>query len=187
MTDPGNDATPWQVLSKRTLYVSEWINLAQWAVRLPDGSVIPDHHVLDYPHAAVAIVPIGDDGRVLLIDHYRFITGTRGWETPSGRIDPGESVAQAAARELLEETGYRASEWSILGKYHPSNGSSNQVFHVAVARRLVRQSEPLDVNETLGLHWFTPDEARGLILRNEIPDGLSLTTLCWGLIAGVIG
>ena len=62
--------------------------------------------------------------------------------------------------------------------------STNQVFHVAVARGLVRQSDPLDVNETLGLQWFTPDEVRSLIVRNVIPDGLSLTALCWGLIAG---
>ncbi len=187
MTEPGIESTPWQVLGKRIIYASAWINLAQWSVRLPDGSVIPDHHVLDYPGAAVAIIPVGDDGRILLVDHYRFITGTRGWEVPSGHVDAGESVGRAAARELLEETGYTASEWQVLGKYHPSNGSSNQVFHATVARGLVRQSAPLDVNETLGLRWFTPDEARGLIVRNEIPDGLTLTALCWGLIVGVIG
>ncbi len=186
-TESGDNSTPWQVLSKRTLYSSEWINLAQWSVRLPDGSVIPDHHVLDYAREAVAIIPVGGDGRILMIDHYRFITGTRGWEVPSGRIDADESVEQAAARELLEETGYTASDWQRLGKYHPSNGSSNQVFHVAVARGLVQLGEPLDVNETLGLRRFSRDEVCGLIVRNEIPDGLSLTALCWGLIVGVIG
>jgi len=69
----------------------------------------------------------------------------------------------------------------------PGNNSTNQVFHIAVARGLVRQSDPLDVNETLGLQWFTPDEVRSLIVRNAILDGLSLTALCWGLIAGAIG
>jgi len=135
----------------------------------------------------VAVIPVGDDGRILMIDHYRFITGTRGWEVPSGRLDAGESVAQAASRELLEETGYRASIWQTLGRYHPSNGSSNQVFHVVVARDLARQSEPLDINETLGLRWFTPGEARDWIARNQILDGLSLTALCWGFVAGAIG
>jgi 8-oxo-dGTP pyrophosphatase MutT (NUDIX family) len=187
MAEAGNDDAPWQVLGKRTLYTSEWINLAQWAVRLPDGSVVSDHHVLDYPYAAVAILPVGEDRRILMIDHYRFITGTRGWEVPSGRLDPGESVRQAAHRELLEETGYTASQWETLGRYHPSNGSSNQVFHVSVARGLVRQSDPLDRNETLGLRWFTPDEVRRQIVRNEILDGLSLTSVCWGLITGAIG
>ncbi|HLF26763.1 MAG TPA: NUDIX hydrolase [Anaerolineae bacterium] len=187
MAEPGSDAPPWQVLAKRTIYSSEWINLAQWSVRLPDGSLIPDHHVLDYPSAAVAVIPIGPADRILMIDHYRFITDTRGWEVPSGRIDAGESMEQAAARELLEETGYTASAWRALGKYHPSNGSSNQVFYVVVARGLLRRSDPLDANETLGLRWFSREEVRGLIVRNEIPDGLSLTALCWGFIAGALG
>jgi 8-oxo-dGTP pyrophosphatase MutT (NUDIX family) len=177
---------PWQVLGKRTIYASEWINLAHWTVRLPDGSVIPDHHVLDYPYPAVAVIPVGDDGRVLMIDHYRFITGTRGWEVPSGRIDAGESVEEAARRELLEETGHAAAEWTRLGRYHPSNGSSNQVFHVMVARGLERRSEPPDTNETLGLAWFDAAGVRGMIRENAIPDGLSLTALCWGLVVGVL-
>lgn len=183
MAEPGNNHKPWQVLGKRTIYDSPWIRLAHWSVRLPDGSVIPDHHVLEYPAPAVAIMPVGDDGRVLLCDHYRFITDTRGWEVASGRVDEGESLQQAAERELLEETGYSSSNWQRLGKYHPSNGSSDQVFHVMVARGVIRQSDPTDVNETLGLKWFAPSEIRDLIIQNAILDGLSLTTLCWALLA----
>ena len=183
---PPGDPEPWQVLDRRTVYSSPWVSLAHWAVRLPDGRVIPDHHVVDFPRGAVAAIPIAGDGRVLLIDHYRFITGTRGWEVPSGGMEPGETVGQTAARELLEETGYAAAEWRVLGRYHPSNGATNQVFHVTVARALDRRSEPLDTNETLGLGWFTPGDVRELLLRNEILDGLSLTALSWGLIAGAI-
>ena len=186
MPEPGDAPAPWRVLDKRTIYTSRWVGLQQWAVRLPDGRVIPDHHVVDYPYAAVAIVPVGDDERVLLIDHYRFITDTRGWEVPSGGVDPDESVAAAARRELLEETGHAASSWQPLGKYHPSNGSSNQVFHVTVARGLRRQSDPTDTNETLGLRWFTTAEVREAIVQNRIPDGLSLTALSWALVAEVI-
>jgi 8-oxo-dGTP pyrophosphatase MutT (NUDIX family) len=180
------ESKPWQVLDRRTIYASGRVGLATWTVRLPDGTVIPDYHVVDYPGEAVAVVPIGDDGRVLLIDHYRVITDTRGWEVPAGGIEPGESVAEAAARELLEETGYAAGEWQPLGRYHPSNGSSNQVFHVTVARGLARRSDPIDVNETLGLRWFTPAEVRRLVLANEIPDGLTVTALSWSLVAGIV-
>jgi 8-oxo-dGTP pyrophosphatase MutT (NUDIX family) len=180
------ESPPWQVLGKRRLYASRWVNLEHWAVRLPDGRVIPDHHVLDYPNHAVGVVAVGDDGRVLMIDHYRFITGTRGWEVPSGSFEPGESVEEAAGRELLEETGHTAATLEVLGRYHPSNGSSNQVFHVVVARGLRRQSDPIDTNETLDLRWFPVDELRSAIRSGAFPDGFTLTALCWGLVAGVI-
>jgi 8-oxo-dGTP pyrophosphatase MutT (NUDIX family) len=181
-----SESKPWEVLERRRLYASRWVGLAEWTVRLPDGRVITDYHVVEYPGEAVAVVPVGDDGRVLLIDHYRVITDTRGWEVPAGGIDAGESVADAAARELLEETGYGASAWQCLGRFHPSNGSSNQVFHVTVARGLTRRSESFDVNETLGLGWFTPAEVRRLVLANEIPDGLTVTALSWVLVAGIV-
>jgi 8-oxo-dGTP pyrophosphatase MutT (NUDIX family) len=186
MTDEPTGAAPWQVRDKRRVYADAWINLEQWVVRLPDGSVIPDYTVVDYPYPAVGIVAVGDDGRVLLIDHYRVITGTRGWEIPAGRMEEGESVEVAGARELLEETGHVASRWETLGKYHPSNGSSNQVFHIMVARGLTRRSEPLDRNETMGLRWATPPEVRALIRDNAIPDGLTLTALGWVLATGVL-
>jgi len=181
-----NDPAPWQVLSKQRIYTSGWINLDVWSVRLPDGTVESDHPVLDYPRPAVAVIPIGDDGRVLMIDHYRVVTGTRGWELPAGRVDPGESVDEAARRELLEETGHSATMWAPLGEYHPSNGSSNQVFHLKIARTLTRESEPTDRNETMALRWFDPGELRELVRGNAIRDGLSLTGLCWALALGIV-
>ena len=183
----GAQGPPWAVLAKETAYRGHWIGLEHWSVRRPDGSVLRDYEVLDYYRHAVAIVPVGDDGRVLLIDHYRVITGTRGWEVPAGGIEAGESVEDAAARELYEETGHRAAAWRRLGAYHPSNGSSNQVFHVMLARGLARHADPLDVNETLGLRWFTPGELRRLVVENAIPDGLTLTSLGWVLVAGLVG
>ena len=177
---------PWRVLGKRRIYASEWINVDFWSVRLPDGTVVEDYTVLDYPQPAVAVLPIGADGRVLMIDHYRFITDTRGWELPAGRVDPGESVDAAAGRELLEETGHSAASWTTLGQYHPSNGSSNQVFHLKIARDLTRQSDPTDTNETMALRWFEPREIRELLRGNEIRDGLSLTGLSWAIALGIL-
>jgi len=121
-----------------------------------------------------------------MIDHYRVITDRRAWELPAGRVDAGESVDEAAKRELLEETGYAAAAWSTLGEYHPSNGSSNQVFHLKIARQLTRRSEATDRNETMALCWFSGPEIRELVRRNEIYDGLSLTGLCWAITLGFV-
>jgi 8-oxo-dGTP pyrophosphatase MutT (NUDIX family)/predicted phosphodiesterase len=140
MTANGSDDQhpPWQVLDRRVIYHSAWVGLEHWTVRLPDGGLIPDHHVVIYPRPAVGIVPRDAAGRFLLIDHYRFITGTRGWEIPAGQVETPESVEAAAARELLEETGHGAGRWTRLGDYHPSNGSSNQRFYVMLAEDLTQ-------------------------------------------------
>jgi 8-oxo-dGTP pyrophosphatase MutT (NUDIX family) len=87
---------------------------------------------------------------------------------------------------MIEETGHRAASFEYLGRYHPSNGSSDQVFHVFVARGVTRVGEIQDTNEVLGWRWFTPPEVRGLIERNEILDGLSLTGLCWAIVRGEV-
>src|SRR5215471_8348706 len=89
---------PWRVLGKRRVYASEWINLDFWSVRLPDGTVIKDYTVLDYPRPAVAVLPIGGDGRVLMIDHYRFITDTRSWSfRPAGSTPANRWMPRRAA------------------------------------------------------------------------------------------
>ncbi len=177
---------PWQVLARRIVYASDWVDMQQVDIRLPDGQVLRDIHLVDYKHGAAAVVPIGDDGRILMVDHYRFQTDTRGWEVPAGKIDDGEVPEQSAIRELREESGHRAESLKYVGRYHPSNGSSNQVFHIFIARRVTRMGEIEDTNEVSGLRWFTPQEVRALIAKNDILDGLSLTALCWAITQGEI-
>lgn len=170
---------PWQVLRRKTIYDSPWVRLHRDDVRLPDGSVVDGHHVVDFPRPAVCVVPVGDDGRLLLIEHYRFITDTTGWETPAGRIEEGEETAEAAARELREETGHTAERLEYLGHFHPSNGSTNQTFHVYLGYGLRKVGELTDTNEVQRLAWLGRDEVWALIDANRIRDGLSLTALLW--------
>ena len=167
------------MLQRRTVYGSDWVSMQQVDIRLPDGSIIRDIHMVDYPRPAAGVVPVGPDGRILLIDHYRFQTDTRGWEIPAGRVEPSESPAEAASRELREETGHAAGELAALGRYHPANGSSNLAFFMFVARGVTRTGEIEDTNEVLGLRWFAPGEVRALLARNEILDGMSVTGLLW--------
>ena len=170
---------PWQVLRRETIYESPWVRLHRDDVRLPDGSVIDGHHVVDFPCPAVCVVPIGADGRLLLIEHYRFITDTTGWEVPAGRIDEGEQLEMAAARELYEETGYAAERLEYLGAYHPCNGSTNLTFHVFFGYGLRQIGELTDTNEVLRTSWFSPDEVWDMIARSQLRDGLTLTALLW--------
>jgi ADP-ribose pyrophosphatase len=153
---------PPRIVSRRTVYDSDWVRLHHVDVELPDGQIARDWHLIDYPRQAAGIVPIGDDGRILMIEQHRFTTGTRTWETPGGRMEAGESSVTAAHRELREETGHTADAIEFIGAYHPSCGSSNQVFNVHVARGLKKVSEIPDRNEVIGLRWFAPDEVRAI-------------------------
>ncbi len=170
---------PWQVLKRTTIYDSPWVRLHRDDVRLPDGSVIDGHHVVDFPRPAVCVVPIGDDGRILLIEHYRFITDTTGWEVPAGRLDEGEQLDEAAARELREETGFVAERFEHLGFYHPSNGSTNLTFHIYFGYGLRQVGELTDTNEIMRVAWFSIDEVWAMIVANEVRDGMTLTALLW--------
>jgi ADP-ribose pyrophosphatase len=170
---------PWQVLRRETIYESPWVCLHREDVRLPDGSVIDGHHVIDYRRPAVCVVPIGEDGRLLLIEHYRFITDTIGWEVPAGRVDEGEELEFAAARELREETGYAAEQLEYLGGYHPCNGSANLTFHVYLGYGLRQMGALTDTNEVLRVGWHNPNAVWAMIETNQVRDGLTLTALLW--------
>jgi 8-oxo-dGTP pyrophosphatase MutT (NUDIX family) len=173
----------WQVLGQKILYTSPWISLRQDRVQLPDGKII-DHHVVDYPHKSVCILPVKDDKQVLMIKNYRFITDSEAWELPAGMVDSGETFEQAATRELLEETGYFANQLIHLGYSYPSNGSSNQEFHAFVATDLVQQTETFDTNEIVELQWFSPEHIKTMVLNNEIVDSFCLTTLFLAQLRG---
>ena len=170
---------PWTVHARRTVYDSDWVRIHLLDLSLPDGQIARGWHQIDYPRQAAGIIPLRDDGKILLIDHYRFSTATRGWETPGGAIDQGEDPFVAAARELMEETGHAAKKIEKLCTYFPSQGSSNQVFNVFLATGVYRVSEPTDTNEVIGVRWFSVDALQQMIETNELREGMTLTGLLW--------
>jgi 8-oxo-dGTP pyrophosphatase MutT (NUDIX family) len=172
---------PQQILEQRLAYDSPWIRLWVARVLLPDGSIVPQYHLLDYPREAVCVVPVGDDGRVLMVYQYRLVPECYDWEVPAGTIETAEMAEVAATRELKEEAGATASELVYLGRYNPSNGTSNQVFHVFVGRQAQVVGPPADPNEIEKVGWFQPAEVRQMIRNNELKDGMTLTALLWAL------
>ena len=166
-------------MKRTTALEANWFAIRESDVELPDGSVGRGWHWIDFYTQAVGVVPVRDDGAILLVNHYRFTTRTRDWEIPAGRVDESEAAQDAALRELQEETGHSARALEALGHYHPSNGSSNQEFVLFVARDLERISAIQDTNEVDEIKWFARDEVRAMLSRNEILDGMSATGLLW--------
>jgi 8-oxo-dGTP pyrophosphatase MutT (NUDIX family) len=175
----------WTIHGERSVYDSEWMRLVLVDVEIP-GVGRFDHHVVRYPQPASGTVVRDPERGVLLLWRHRFITDTWGWEIPAGRIEVGETPAEAATRETLEETGWRPGELTRLGSYAPSNGSSDQIFHVFVAAGATHVGEPTDIGESERVGWVPVDQVRELIAGGQLTDGLSLTALLWALAFAAI-
>jgi 8-oxo-dGTP pyrophosphatase MutT (NUDIX family) len=121
---------------------------------------------------------------VLLLWRHRFITDTWGWEVPAGRIDDGEAAADAAAREVLEETGWRVDAVRPMCTTQPTNGLSDHEFLLFEATGATHVGDPVDAFEAERVEWVPVDEVRRLVRDGEVRDGLSLTALLWAFSFG---
>jgi 8-oxo-dGTP pyrophosphatase MutT (NUDIX family) len=166
------------VHGERVVYDSEWMRLALTDVELPSGTRF-EHHVLRMPAAAAGVV-VHDPARgVLLLWRHRFTTDTWGWEVPAGRIDPGETPEDAAARETLEETGWRPGPLRHLVTYHPHNGASDMVFHLFAAHGAAHVGAPSDPDEAERVEWVTWARLDAELRAGRVLDGMSLTALLY--------
>lgn len=166
----------WKVEPLETLTKNPWFSVLKQRVTQPDGTVSP-YFTIDFPNRAVGVV-VRRGNQFLFIHQYRFIVDEHVWAIPSGGAETGETYAQAAAREMEEETGYRPSKplRHILG-YYPSYGCGNQRFELFLAEDPVPVREVENTQEVIKTRWFEKEEVLGMIARNEIVDGLSLTPL----------
>jgi 8-oxo-dGTP pyrophosphatase MutT (NUDIX family) len=170
----------WTVHGERSLYESEWLRVVLADVEIPGGARF-EHHVVRMPNQAAGTIVREPDRGVLLLWRHRFITDTWGWEIPAGRIDPGESPHDAAARETLEETGWQPGPLRPLLQFQPTNGLSDQVFHIFVADGATSVGEPSDPGESERVEWITIGDLRRLVHAHQMLDGLSLTAVCYAL------
>lgn len=164
---------------ERQLYESEWLALALTDVEIPDGPRF-EHHVVRVPGPAVGTIVV-DDGRVLLLWRHRFITDTWGWEIPAGRVEPDEPLDAAARRECAEETGWEPNAVESIATFHPTNGLSDQTFHIFLGHGAVRLGAPADPSESVRVEWCTVDEVRRLLRDGQVRDGLSFAGLAYAL------
>jgi 8-oxo-dGTP pyrophosphatase MutT (NUDIX family) len=168
------DSSRWITHGTRRVYESPWVNVDLDDVEIPDGQRF-EHHVLRYPRSSVGTIVV-DQQRVLLLWRHRFTTDLWGWEIPAGWSDPGEDPAEAAAREVLEETGYRVSRVALLTTYAPMAGISDHLYRVFVAggAELVGSS---DAAESERVEWVPLADVPKLLASGQVPDGPSVTAL----------
>jgi len=175
---------PWPARVVETLLDNPYFSVLLQHVIVPDGTQRV-YYTVNFPAPAVGVVARrGTD--VLLVRQYRFIVDEFVWAIPSGGVSAGESVTAAAARELEEETGYRAGRIEPLMFCYASYGSSNQRYEIFVADDVVDAGTAIDGNEVLEARWFSREELLELVLKNGVVDNLSLSPLLLLLLRDVL-
>ena len=163
-------------LARSVIHESPWMNIYLDKVRFPNGRIIEDYHIVDFPYAAVTMVAQNARGEVVFSLISRYATGTTEWELPAGGVESGESVLETAQREVLEETGYTSSEHRLIYSYYPMNGNANMKFHVVFCKA-GEKVQDFDRNEVSDVQWFSRDEIQQRIDNQEMTDGFTLTAL----------
>lgn len=159
------------------VYSGHFLDVRRDVVRLPDGAQSAREYI-KHP-GAVMIVPLLDDGRVLLERQYRYPMQRVMLEFPAGKLDDGELPMSCARRELLEETGHSAREWAYAGILHNAIAYSDEGIHICFARGLTAGRQQLDEGEFLELTSRSVAELDALALSGELTDAKTLIGLQW--------
>jgi ADP-ribose pyrophosphatase len=165
------------LVEPRTLLEGGFLTVRKDTVRLPDGATATREYVV-HP-GAVAVVPLLDDARAVLVRQYRYPLRQLLLEFPAGKRDPGETVLACAMRELEEETGYRALQWARGGMFHNAAAYSTEGIEIWFARGLVAGAQRLDEGEFLEVVEMGDEELATLARDGGLTDAKTLIGLHW--------
>ncbi|MDX3165878.1 NUDIX hydrolase [Streptomyces scabiei] len=171
-------ASQWQVFGERAIYENRWVTLALADIQEPDGKRY-EHHKVILPQAAM-VAMVDDQDRVLLMWRHRFVPQLWNYELPGGLADEGEDPAAAAAREVVEETGYRTTRpLERVVDFEPMIGMVDSRHHVYIARGVEKAGEPTEKNEAAHMEWVPLDDILGLIAAGKIRNSGTLVAVLY--------
>ena len=174
---PGDAHLREDTASSEQVYRGRFLDVRRDQVRLPDGSHAQREYIV-HP-GAVMIVPLLDDGRLVVERQWRHPLARVMLEFPAGKLDHGEVPLHCAIRELIEETGYRAAEWARAGLLHNAIAYSNEGIEIWFARGLSAGPAHLDAGEFLEVGTASAEELDELAQRGELTDAKTLIGLMW--------
>lgn len=163
--------------SREELLQGKFLHVLRDVVKLPNGHLATREFVT-HP-GAVMIIPMTEDGRLVMERQYRYPLQRVFLEFPAGKLDAGESVFNCARRELLEETGYSATEWARAGLLHPTISYSTEFIDIWFARGLRGGPRKLDDGEFLDVVLVSPAELLQGCFKGTVTDAKTLTAVLW--------
>jgi ADP-ribose pyrophosphatase len=164
-------------LDSAVVYEGDFMQVRKDSVRLPDGGVSSREYIT-HP-GAVAVLALLDNGNLVLERQFRYAPQREFIELPAGKIDRGEDILVCAQRELLEETGYAASEWTHLTTVWPCIGYADERIEYFLARGLTHEGRNLDEGEFLEVFELSLPEAMEWIRLGKINESKTILGLFW--------
>ncbi|MCF8215693.1 MAG: NUDIX hydrolase [Chlorobium sp.] len=164
---------PWQTLDTEYLYRRPWLTMRQDRVELPNGRIITDYYVWEYP-PWTNVIALTKERLAVLIRQYRHGIGQVGWELPAGVHDkPGESLLQAAQRELMEETGFGGGSWKPWMELSANPAIQNNISCTFLAENVeFTGSRQLDVTEEISVHLVSIEKLESIVLEGKMIQAL---------------
>ncbi len=166
----------WKKLSEETLFKNNWWTYKRDMYELSNGKVGEYNYV--FIGGSAMVVPIMKDGRLLLVNQYRYLNDKESLEFPCGSVKGGMSHDETARHELAEETGYSSNRWLPAGEFNPYNGVTNEICRVYIARELQHVGGTPDETEEFEIVPLTAAEMDAKIQNGEIWDGMTIAAWC---------
>lgn len=169
---------PWKTLNQETAYENAWIRVEHHNVLNPAGN--PGiYGKVHFKNTAISIVAVDSEGYTYLVGQYRYTLNAYSWEVPEGgcSIESGESSLEAAKRELVEETGLIAAQWTELGEVYLSNSVSDEKAVMYLAQNLSQHQACPEESEQLKIRRIPLKEAIEMAQNGQITDALSVLSL----------
>ena len=157
-----------KTLSSEEIFRGRIMYVHRDTVRLPDGSAAM-REIVEHP-GGVAVIPVDENGDVWCVRQYRYAYATDMLEVPAGKLEPDEDPLECAVRELSEETGLRAENYTFLGKLYPSPGYCRETLYLYLATALTRGEAHLDEGEFLHVERIALRELFDMVMRDALPD-----------------
>ena len=165
------------VLKRKTIYKGKVLELTVDRIIEP-GDLNVIRELIRHP-GSVVVLPHLPDGKVVLVRQFRYAARKALWELVAGSLKPGETPAQGARRELLEETGYRAQSFKLLFSFYPSPGFLSERMYLVEARGLKHFEAHPEADERIRIGKFTSDQLRQWLLARKFEDAKTLIGLLW--------
>jgi 8-oxo-dGTP pyrophosphatase MutT (NUDIX family) len=173
MEDEPVVAGPWTRRTRRVAYENPWITVWHDEVTRPDGE--PGiYGVVHFANLAAGILALDEAGRVLLVGQHRYALDRYSWEIPEGGVPAGESPLDGARRELREETGIEAADWTEMFRLQLSNAVSDEEAVLYLATTLTQGVATPDGTESLAIRWVPFDEVLAMTVDGRITDALTI-------------